>query len=84
MCLAYASFRLISIARYVLTLQVFGFDGQNMEFSVNISAFYIVTGPAVSVMVRLLIRISYLALYVLVRFFFRDAEALLPESYTFV
>ena len=63
-----------------------------MEFSVNMLAIYIVTGAAAQVELFastvwswwFLSRISDLALFVHVRFFFGHGVALLRESYTFV
>ena len=66
---------------------IFAFDGQNLKFSESNLAFYIVTCAAVYLELftswGFLSRISFLALFVLVRFFFGDALAL-RKSYSFV
>ena len=63
------------------------FDGQNLKFSESNRAFYIVTCAAVYLELftswGFLSRISFLALFVLVRFFFGDSLAL-RKSYSFV
>ena len=71
----------------LLSLHIFAFDGQNLKISESKLAFYIVTCAAVYLELfaswGFLSRISFLALFVLVWFFVRDALAL-RKSYSFV
>ena len=71
----------------LLSLHIFAFDGQNLKFCESNLAFYIVTCVAVYLELftswGFLSRISFLALFVLVQFFFGDALAL-RKSYSFV
>jgi len=68
----------------LLSLHIFAFDGQNMNFSKSMLAFYIVTCPVVYLELFIswgfFSRISFkLALFVLMRFFFGDAVAVVME-----
>ena len=71
----------------LLSLHKFAFDGQNLKFSESNLAFYIVTCAAVYLELftswGFLSWISFLASFVLVRFFFEDSLAL-RKSYSFV
>jgi len=61
---------------------MFVFDEQNMRFSESKLAFYIFTCPAVYLELLtwdFLSRISFLALFVLTRFFFEDALAIVMD-----
>jgi len=67
----------------LLSLHIFAFDGQNMKFSESMLAFYIVTCPAVYLELftswGFFSRISFLPLFVLMRFFYGDAVAVVME-----